>query len=121
MLTAAQFERVVAMWNAADRLPCLLLAGDFWQLPVVGKADARCDESRLWQPNIKVVNFWEQVRCKDPVLQDMLSALRTAVPTKRQFSGNSSRSCAGIGLGRHMNLTPGICSAFSVKSQTPPL
>ena len=47
MLTAAQFDRVLAMWRAAERLPCMVLLGDFWQLPVVDKDEGRCDESTL--------------------------------------------------------------------------
>lgn len=85
MLTAEQFDRVAAMWSAADKLPCLLLVGDFWQLPVVDRTAKRCDESLLWQANVKVVNFREQVRCKDPDLKKKLSSLRTAVPTKREL------------------------------------
>ncbi|CAK8991184.1 ATP-dependent DNA helicase PIF1 (DNA repair and recombination helicase PIF1) [Durusdinium trenchii] len=85
MLTAEQFERVVAMWTAADKLPCILLAGDFWQMPVVDKNARRCDESPLWRSNVRFVNFQEQVRCKDPELQETLSLLRTAPPSKRQL------------------------------------
>ena len=84
MLTDAQFERVVAMWRAAEKLPCILLLGDFWQLPIVDKSASRCEESRLWPPNVRVVDFREQVRCKDPVLQKKLDILRTAVPSVRQ-------------------------------------
>ena len=85
MLTDAQFERVVAMWQAADKLPCVLLLGDFWQLPIVDRNAARCEESSLWRKNVKVVSFYEQVRCKDETLQRKLSGLRTAVPSKRQL------------------------------------
>ena len=84
MLTDAQFERVVAMWRAADKLPCLLMLGDFWQLPIVDRQARRCEESCLWSPSVKVVRFSEQIRCKDPALQKKLDCLRTAVPSKRQ-------------------------------------
>ena len=85
MLTASQFEKVAQMWQAADRLPAVLLLGDFWQLPVVDKKARRCDESNLWRSNVKVVRFTEQVRCKDKTLQKKLDALRTAVPSVRQL------------------------------------
>ena len=35
MLTQPHFERILAMWKYAEQLPCLVLVGDFWQLPVV--------------------------------------------------------------------------------------
>jgi len=37
MLAAAHFERIVAMWKYADQLPCIVLLGDFWQLPFANK------------------------------------------------------------------------------------
>ena len=85
MLTASQFERVLAMWRAAERLPCMVLLGDFWQLPVIGKEERRCDESATWKSNVKVVHFHEQIRCKDARLQRKLDCLRTAVPSARQL------------------------------------
>ena len=85
MLTASQFEKVVQMWQAADKLPAILLLGDFWQLPVVDKTARRCDESSQWRTNVKVIHFTEQVRCKDKTLQKKLDALRTAVPSVRQL------------------------------------
>eukprot|EP00913_Durusdinium_trenchii_P012784 g12002.t1 len=53
MLTAEQFDRLMAMWRAADKLPCMVLLGDFWQLPVMDKEARRCDESSQWQRNVK--------------------------------------------------------------------
>ena len=85
MLTDKHFDRVVAMWQAADKLPCILLLGDFWQLPIVESDASRCEESCLWRPNVKVVNFTEQVRCKDQALQKKLDVLRTSVPSERQL------------------------------------
>ena len=43
MLTDAQFEKIVAMWSAADKIPCILLLGDFWQLPIVDRHAHRCE------------------------------------------------------------------------------
>ncbi len=84
MLTAEQFERVVEMWKAADKLPCLVLLGDFWQLPVVDREAKRCEESRAWKPNVEEIEFHEQVRCKDKTLQKKLNALRTSVPSVKK-------------------------------------
>lgn len=95
MLTDVQFERVVAMWKAADKMPCLLLVGDFCQLHIVDRAAKRCSESSMWKPNVKVVNFREQVRCKDDDLRKKLELLRTAKPSKRQLDKQLLRGHRG--------------------------
>ena len=85
MLTAEHFERIVAMWKYADQLPCLILLGDFWQLPVVDKDARRCDESQAWPTQVKTIHFREQVRCKSSKLQYKLDVLRTAQPSMKQL------------------------------------
>ena len=55
----------------------MVLLGDFWQLLVVDKDEGRCDESTLWRSSVTVVPFYEQIRCKDP----RLDCVRTAVPS----------------------------------------
>lgn len=85
MLTAEQFERVLQMWKAADKLPCLVLLGDFWQLPVVDSNAKVCEESPAWNANVHVIDFHEQVRCKDPELQRKLNTLRTSIPSVRKL------------------------------------
>ena len=85
MLTAPHFERILAMWKYADQLPCLVLLGDFWQLPVVEKGVARCDASQAWLPHVRTINFHEQVRCKCPKLQKKLTILRDAQPSMKQL------------------------------------
>ena len=85
MLTAAHFERILAMWKYADQLPCIVLLGDFWQLPVVDKDAARCEESQAWLPHVKTIPFHEQVRCKCPKLQHKLDILRTDQHSMKQL------------------------------------
>ena len=85
MLTASQFERLVIMWKSAEKLPCLVLLGDFWQLPIVDKKDKRCELSSAWNGNVRIINFYEQVRCKDKRLQRKLNTLRTSVPSKKNY------------------------------------
>ena len=82
MLTDRHFERVLAMWKAADKLPCMLLVGDFGQLPIMDRDAQRCSESPLWRKNVTVVNFVEQVRCKDEALKKKLLTLREHMPSK---------------------------------------
>lgn len=45
MLTAAQFERICALWNNAEQLPAVVLLGDFCQLPVVDPNAARASRA----------------------------------------------------------------------------
>ena len=85
MLTAPHFERIVSMWKYAEQLPCMVLLGDFWQLPVVDAAAKSCEESAAWLSTVKVIPFLEQVRCKDPTLQKKLNILRTAQPSMKQL------------------------------------
>ena len=87
MLTAEQYERIVALWKYAEQLPCVVLMGDFWQLPVVDKDAVRRERSPAWVYHVKTLPFHEQVRCKCPTLQRKLNALRTAVPSKKQLQG----------------------------------
>ena len=117
MLTATQFERVLAMWQAAEKLPCLLLLGDFWQLPIVDRNDKRCDESTLWCHNVHVIHFREQVRCKDPRLQEKLLALRTSQPSVKQLAG----WLAITELGRRTSQLHGMCYSFFENTLPPQL
>jgi hypothetical protein len=36
-LSQSDFERIIQMWETADKVPALIFAGDFWQLPGIGK------------------------------------------------------------------------------------
>ena len=85
MLTAKHFEHVLAMWKYADQLPCLVLLGDFWQLPVVDKTAERCDASHGWLEYVKSIHFHEQVRCTCAKLQYKLDVLRTSQPSMKQL------------------------------------
>ena len=83
MLTAEHFEHILALWKYAEQLPCMVLLGDFWQLPVVDRNAERCECSPAWLPHVNVINFHEQVRCKCPILQKKLDMLRTGVPSAK--------------------------------------
>ena len=82
MLTAEHFDRLVAMWHAADRLPCLVFLGDFWQLPGPQKPPSKVTDSPAWR-NVTEINFSVVYRCEDPKLQRKLNALRTSVPSAK--------------------------------------
>ncbi|CAE7216115.1 Pif1 [Symbiodinium sp. CCMP2456] len=78
-LSQKDFERIIQMWEAADRVPVLVFAGDFWQLP--GVQPTKATDSPKWHMvhQIELHDMW---RCKDETLRQKLVALRTAMPTK---------------------------------------
>ena len=83
-LSAEDFERIVQLWEASDRLPCLVFAGDFWQLP--GINPERANKSPKWRQYVKTIELFENRRCDCPKLTEKLKAIRTAMPTKRMFN-----------------------------------
>ena len=85
MLTDWQFERIVALWMHAEKLPAVVLLGDFYQLPVVDPQAQRCELSSAWRQHVKTIEFREQVRCKSKTLQEKLDILRYNIPSKRQL------------------------------------
>ena len=81
-LSADQFDRIVRMWNAADRLPALVFLGDFWQLP--SYENTRAVDSIYWK-GVKRVTLTETFRCKDEVLMSKIQGTRTSVPSATLF------------------------------------
>ena len=78
-LSQKDFERIIQMWEAADRVPVLVFAGDFWQLP--GVQPTKATDSPKWHM-VHQIELHEMWRCKDETLRQKLVALRTAMPTK---------------------------------------
>ncbi|CAE7526082.1 Pif1 [Symbiodinium pilosum] len=68
-LSKDDFERIVQMWEAADKLPVLVFAGDFWQLP--GVQPTRATDSPKWR-SVRQVKLHEMWRCKDETLRAKL-------------------------------------------------
>ena len=79
-LSQKDFERIIQMWEDADRVPCLVFAGDFWQLP--GVQPTRATDSPKWRM-VHQIELHEMWRCKDETLREKLVALRTSMPTKK--------------------------------------
>ena len=69
-LSKDDFERIVQMWEAADKLPVLVFAGDFWQLP--GVQPTRATDSPKWR-SVRQVKLHEMWRCKDETLRAKLA------------------------------------------------
>jgi hypothetical protein len=84
MLSEDNWNRIVAMWKAADMLPVVVCMGDFWQLPGPQKPPSSVQDSPGWKL-VRTTELHKVFRCKDPVLADKLSILRTSIPSKRAF------------------------------------
>ena len=82
-LSQFDFERIIQMWEAADKLPALVFAGDFWQLP--GLTETKATDSPRWKM-VRKVELHQMWRCKDPVLKQKLQLLRTSQPSKEQLN-----------------------------------
>ena len=86
-LSRADFERILQMWEAADKIPALVFAGDFWQLPGFcpqGQEPSKATDSPRWG-TVHQVALHEMWRCKDEALKEKLELLRTAMPSSRQL------------------------------------
>ena len=82
-LSQEDFERIIQMWEAADKIPALVLAGDFWQLPGVNPSKAT--DSPRWNM-VHKIELHEMFRCKDEALRQKLKVLRTSTPTRQQLN-----------------------------------
>ena len=81
-LSAEDFERILRLWQHAERLPALIFLGDKYQLP--GVAPVRPWESSAWQRSkVFFAQLTEVHRCKDPAFLEKLRALRTSRPPQR--------------------------------------
>jgi len=91
MLTAEHFDRLYAMWVAADRLPCVVFLGDFWQLPGPQKPPSKVTDSQAWK-DVKEIQFNGTHRCDCPRLAKKLGALRTSIPSKKLLKKIADRN-----------------------------
>ena len=81
-LTRAQFERIMRLWVAADKQPCLVFLGDFKQLRSIDNTSAR--DSPLWK-QIRLREVYEVQRSTCPELSRKLSLVRDSQPTEAQL------------------------------------
>ena len=85
-LTASTFDKIMALWDYAERLVCLVFVGDFHQLPCPTNEERCARYSPQWHSHMLVKRHLNVMhRCKDPVLGKKLELLRTATPTKMQL------------------------------------
>jgi hypothetical protein len=74
------FERMMRLWDVADRVPAFVVLGDKWQM--AGFGDRRPWETTVWHYVFKT-ELVEPYRCKDPAFQKILNTLRTAKPDQK--------------------------------------
>ena len=91
MLSAEHMDRLDAMWRTADQLPCLVMLGDFWQLPGPQKNPTKVSDSAAWR-HVRLLEFTGNHRCEDAKLAKKLSALRTSVPSQRLLGKIADRA-----------------------------
>ena len=101
-LSQKDFERIVQLWEAADRVPVLVFAGDFWQLP--GVQPTKATDSPKWHM-VHQIELHEMWRCKDETLHQKLVALRTAMPTEQLLKRIALRHKACCKTHRVQNLS----------------
>ncbi|CAE7455269.1 Pif1 [Symbiodinium pilosum] len=76
------FDRLLRLWDAADRRPALVFVGDFCQLAGLDGTTAR--DSLRWH-EMHVMQLREMRRCKCPSLRWKLELLRNAIPSGKQL------------------------------------
>lgn len=81
-LSQETFERLLRLWDNADRRPALVFVGDFHQLR--GMDNARATDSPRWK-QVVTRHLRTMRRCQCPELQWKLKLLRSAKPSKEQL------------------------------------
>ena len=77
-LQGYQYQRIIQLWEQADRAVCVIVLGDMWQ--IAGFGDERVWHTHGWRKNTFKIKFDKPWRCQDPDLQRILDGLRTAKP-----------------------------------------
>ena len=81
-ISCEHFERILRLWDAADRRPVLVFVGDFMQLPAVDGTSAR--DSPRWN-SVRATTFETPMRSLCPELTNKLQLLRKQCPTPSQL------------------------------------
>ena len=81
-LSKIHFERIMRAWDAAARVPTLLFAGDFQQLPSISGESAK--DSVLYKM-LKKIHLTKSFRCDDDELLTKINAIRTHVPKQEML------------------------------------
>ena len=77
------FERLMEMWDAAERRPAIVFVGDFAQLKGADPRQA-CDSAR-WRTDVRVCHLRTMRRCKCEKLRWKLELLRYWTPSNAEL------------------------------------
>ena len=80
-LDMVNFDKILRLWAAAERVPALALLGDRYQM--AGMGEQRPWHSRLWTTMCYRVALHKMYRCKDKVHAKLLAVLRTSKPNNK--------------------------------------
>ena len=80
-LDMVNFDKILRLWAAAERVPALALLGDRYQM--AGMGEQRPWHSRLWTTMCYRVALHKMYRCKDKVHAKLLAVLRTNKPNNK--------------------------------------
>ena len=81
LLTKAYFERMMKLWQVAERVPTLVFLGDKYQMP--GMGNERPWHSAAWTKQCKHSTLHKMWRCKDKSFASILDTLRVRKPKKK--------------------------------------
>ena len=73
-----QSDKILWLWQHAERMPAVTMIGDKWQM--AGFGDERPWQTRQWPRLTWKKELIEVYRCKDREYQKILNTLRTAMP-----------------------------------------
>ncbi|CAE7474952.1 unnamed protein product, partial [Symbiodinium sp. CCMP2592] len=76
------FDRLLRLWDAAERRPAIVFVGDFCQLTGADGTTAR--DSPRW-PQMSISTLFEMRRCKCAKLKWKLQLLRSSIPSGAQL------------------------------------
>ena len=83
-LSQLTFERIMNLWEAAEKVPTVTFVGDFWQLP--GVEPTKATNSPMWHSvRVSKRTLHTMRRCKCEYLKQALDILRTGKPSKQQL------------------------------------
>ena len=91
-LDETNFDKILRIWAAAERIPALALLGDRWQM--AGMGERRPWHSRLWATMCFQVTLHTMYRCKDPKHAKLLKLLRTGKPTEKLLDSELRKKMA---------------------------
>ena len=74
------FDHVRKLWNQADNMPVILMAGD--EMQIAGYGEQRAWQHPSWKRTTFCVKLHQVYRCKDKKFNKVLQELRTSRPKK---------------------------------------